>query len=427
MAVEQKMGTMRTQLSELDLRPHVRPGDTVAWGQASAQPLTLIEALVRQRQEVGPFRAFLGIGDRLEETLRPEHSDAIGFFGYCAAGSNRNLVQAGVMDILPMHYSDIACRMRDGNLRINVVFLRVPPPDDQGRFSLGMCRDYMVAALAAARTVIAEIDDQTPWTYGGPYLKEEDFDLLVQTTHRLPSPSPHVATSDEQAVARRVAGLVPDAATLQTGIGSLPDAVLSALCGHRDLGFHSGSLGRGVALLAQAGALTNACKRIDPGVSIGGLLQGEEELRRYAHRNPQVQLRPVDYTHDQAIIAQLDRFVAINSAVEVDLTGQVNSEVAAGRYVGAVGGAIDFVRAASRSVGGMPIIVLTSTIRSHSRIVARLSGPVTIPRSDACVIVTEHGVADLRGLTLKQRVKRMLEIADPQHREQLQREAAPLG
>jgi acyl-CoA hydrolase len=172
--------------------------------------------------------------------------------------------------------------------------------------------------------------------------------------------------------------------------------------------------------LMQSGVINNSRKSRDPGVSIGGVLIGSQALHQFAHRNLSIQLRSSAYTHNLQVLASQERLVAINSAVEVDLTGQVNSEVAAGSYLGAIGGSLDFIRGAHLSKGGLPIIALPSSARSKSRIVARLSGPVTIPRSDAGLIVTEFGVADLRGLTVKQRVRKMLDIAAPQHRAELE-------
>jgi acyl-CoA hydrolase len=404
-----------------DLREFIRAGDTVMWGQAHAQPLSLIEALVHQRHSIGRTRLLLGIGYGLESVLRPEHADAFDFLSYCAAGSNRGLARSGVLDLLPLHYSEMANRFRDGSIRIDVLMLQVPPPDEAGRYSLGMAREYLIPALARARTVLAEVDPAIPWTHGEPYLRESDFQLLIAARARQAPPVPLVPGPIEQAIGRHVADMVPDGATVQTGIGSLPDAVLAALKDHRNLGIHSGSLGDGVALLSQAGVITNSRKSLDPGVTVGGMLMGGERLRQHAHRNPAVELRGTEYTHDLSVLARQDRFTAINSAVEVDLTGQVNSEVAGGNYVGAVGGSLDFVRGAVRSKGGTPIIALPSMAGERSRIVSALAGPVTIPRSDACVIVTEHGVADLRGLSLSQRVARMIAIADPRHQEDLRR------
>jgi acetyl-CoA hydrolase len=190
---------------------------------------------------------------------------------------------------------------------------------------------------------------------------------------------------------------------------------------------HSGSLGAGMMTLAEAGALTNSRKGRDAGVTVGGVLMGGEALRRYAHLNPRLSLRGTEYTHDAQVLASLDRFTAINSAIEVDLTGQVNSEVAGNAYVGALGGILDFLQGAHASSNGLPIVALPSLARQRSRIVASLSGPVTVPRGCPCVIVTEHGVADLRGLTLSQRIDRMLGIAHPAHRAELERQIAGMA
>src|SRR5690606_8235527 len=206
----------------------------------------------------------------------------------------------------------------------------------------------------------------------------------------------------ETAIGRNVASVVPDGATLQTGIGSIPDAVLAALGNHRDLGLHSGSLGEGIVTLAESGALTNARKGIDAGLTVGGVLMGGPRLRRCAHRNAQLELRGTEYTHDARLLAGLNRFTAINSAIEVDLTGQNTTEWAGGGYLGATGDVNDYVRGAQASQDGTPITALPSLAREQSRIVAALTGTAAAPRSRSCVIVTAHGVADLRGLTLSQ-------------------------
>lgn len=402
----------------------IRPGDTLWWGQATAEPLTLTRALVEGRHAVargGRLAVFVGID--ASGTLAPEHADTLDFFGYAAGGAHRRLAQAGALDILPVHYSHLPGLIRCGTLAADVVLLQVSPPDAQGRHSLGQMQEYLPAALERARVVIGEVHPEVPWTHGGQTLAAADFDLLIEGEHAPPELARAAPGAVEQAVAGHVAGLIDDGATLQLGIGNLPDAVLAALHGHRDLGLHSGAVPDGVAALAEAGALTNARKRIDRGVAIGGILMGGSRLRRWAHRNPAVALRPTDYTHHPEVLAACHRLAAINSAIEVDLTGQVNAEVAGGVYVGAVGGAMDFLRAAARSHGGLPIVALPSTARGASRIVAALSGPVSTPRADAGLVVTEHGVADLRGQTLSRRVRRMIDIAAPQFRADLERQA----
>jgi acyl-CoA hydrolase len=412
-------------LEDTNLSAVLRPGDTVMWGQSHAEPLTLMRALVEERHRIGRMRLFLGIG--LSDVLAPEHADAFDFLAYCGSGSNRRLARAGVLDILPAHYSQLPRLVRSAALRVDVVMLQVSPPDASGRHSLGLAREYLVEALKHARAIIGEVHPAVPWTHGGPYLREADFDLLVQSDAALPNLPANAPASApgpvETAIGMHVASLIEDGATLQTGIGAIPDAVLAQLMDRRDLGVHTGSIGDGIATLCEAGVVTNARKTIDAGVTIGGVIIGSERVRKFAHRNVAVELRGTEYTHDAGVLGRIDRFAAINSAVEVDLTGQINAEVAAGTYVGAVGGVGDFLRAAQASHGGVPIVAMPSTAGKHSRIVARLSGPTTIARSDACVIVTEYGIADLRGLSLAQRVPRMIAIAHPAHREQLERQA----
>ena len=408
-----------------DLSAYIRPGDTVLWGQASAEPLGLTRALVAQRHRLGRPRLFLGIGQ--SGVLKPEHAEAFELLSYCGSGSNRALAAAGVLDILPVHYSQLPVLMRSGALRIDVVMLQVSPPDEQGRHSLGLANEYLLAALDSARVVLAEVNEQVPWTYGARCLRADEMHLRVSASYAPPAAAAPRIGPLEQAIARHVAEWIEDGATLQTGVGAIPEAVLTALGDRRDLGLHSGAIGDGVAALSEAGVITNALKTIDRGISIAGVLMGSARLHRLAHRNPRLQLRSTEYTHDAAVIASIDRFVAINSAIEVDLSGQVNAEVADGVYVGAVGGALDFMRGAQRSRGGLAIVALPSAAGSRSRIVATLSGPVSTPRSDAGLIVTEHGVADLRGLSLSARIDRLIAIADPQHRDALARGAAPIA
>ena len=429
----QGVSTTATDPARLDaalgdaLHELLREGDTLWWGQATAEPLTLTRVLVAQRRRLargGRLAAFVGIGN--SDTLRPEQADVIDFFGYSAGGTHRVLAEAGVLDILPSHYSQLPALIRSGALAADVVLLQVSPPDDQGRYSLGLVHEYLTAALDRARVVIAEVHPDVPWTQGSVHLRASDFSLLVEARHAI-ADAPGTAPGDvEQTIARHIAGFVGDGATLQIGVGKIPEAVLAALHDRRDLGLHTGAAGDGVAALAQAGALTHARKGRDVGVGVAGILMGGERLRHWAHRNPQLMLRGTDYTHHPEVLASLNQLVAINSAIEVDLTGQVNAELAGGVYVGAVGGAVDFLRGAARSPGGLPIVTLPATAKGVTRIVAQLSGPASTPRCDAGLIVTEHGVADLRGQTLAHRVRRMIDIAAPEHRADLDRQAHAL-
>jgi len=411
------------------LRELIRDGDTIVWGQADAQPRRLTRALTGQRHAWNRLRVFLGIGD--SDILKPDHADVFEMVAYCGTGSNRALSKAGKLDILPCHYSQYPELIRSGLLRVDVAMLRVSPPDDEGNYSLGLANDYLCAAIEAARVVIGEIDPAVPWTYGEFSLVKEDFDLLVDTDQDSGGTTessaaaiacaPHAA---EALIGANVASLVEDGATLQTGIGRLPDAILRALHGHRELGFHSGAAGDGLVDLFESGALTNARKPVDAGVSVAGMLIGSHKLYRFAHCNPGLRLRAATYTHALPVLAAMPRFTALNSAVEIDLEGRANTEVAAGHYVGAIGGATDFMRGAHASMGGLPIVAIAASVKGKSSIVHRLAGPASVSAADAGVVVTEYGIADLRGQSYAERRRRLLRIASPEFREELERESA---
>jgi acyl-CoA hydrolase len=384
----------------------------------TGEPPSLVEALVEQRALLGGVTVFLGTG--LARTLRPAHADHIAMRGLGGLGTFRALASAGVLDVLPIHGGQVHRMIAEGRIRCDVVLLLLPPADAAGTHSLGACVDYMDAAVAQARTVLAEISPHVPDTGGHPRIPATHLAGSIHTTrmpHLLPRAEPNAV---ERAIGAHIAGLIPDGATIQTGLGALPEAVLAALSSHRDLGLHSGILGDGAMALMQAGVLTNARKQLDRGVSVTTTLVGSAELHRFAHQNPAVALKRSSYTHNEVVLARMPRLFAINAAAEVDLTGQVNAERIGTNIIGGVGGQADFARAAARSAGGASIIALPAKASDgSSRIVARLSGPVTTPRADVDVIVTEHGVADLRGASERERARRILAIAAPATRESL--------
>jgi acyl-CoA hydrolase len=379
----------------VDLTSVVRPGDSIISGQACAEPQTLLEALVSQRAGLGAVGCFLG--SSYSGIVKPKHADHLKLSSYCGIGTNRTLARAGVLEILPVPYSQLGPLIRAGAIRAEVVMVQVSPPNGRGEHSLGLAADYLVPALDVCRAIVAEVNDQVPWTYTERVLTKGDFDLVVESSRPPAMPAPRPPGELELAIARNALPFVPHGAVLEFGIGLLPDAMCSALGRHEGLRVHSGSVGDGVIELAQRRVVS----RID-----GALLIGSRRLFDFARDNDRVRLRSSEYTHGASVLAKQQPFVAINSAVEVDLTGQVNGELADGSYVGAVGGALDFVRAANASPGGASIVLLPA-----GRIVERLSGPVSVPRSEAGIIVTERGAADLRGRSLKERQRLIQALA----------------
>jgi len=375
----------------IDLASAVRPGDGIVIGQACAEPQTLVEALLAQRERFSGCRVFLGVG--YSGLVKPAHADHLRLSSYGGIGHNRALADAGKLELLKVPYSRLAPMMRGGEIPCDVVFVQVSPPNARGEYSLGLAADYLVPALETCRAIVGEVNTQVPWTRTDRLLRREDFALLVESSRAPATPKARPAADLENAIARHAAGFISDGATLEFGVGALPDAVCSALSSRRDLRIHSGTIGDGaIALLESQIAITAEC----------AMLIGSPRLFEFARDNPRVRLRSSEYTHGAAVLGRIEKFVAINSAVEVDLAGQVNSELANGSYVGAIGGAPDFVAAANRSPGGASLILLPS-----SRIVERLSGPVSARADTAGVIVTERGAADLRGCNAAERERRL--------------------
>jgi acyl-CoA hydrolase len=407
----------------IDLTPHIRPGDTVLVGQGSGEPRALVEALIDQRHGLGPLTVFVGgTGSGL---WQPEHADVLRFVGYGAIGRTAVLSRAGVLDVVPAHLGSLPYLFTSRVIPIDVVLCQVSPADSDGRHSLGLVADYLPAAIAVARTTIAEVNPHVPYTFGETIPSSDERLVTLADDRALPSVRRRDPSEEDRAIAALVATVVPDGATMQFGVGGTPDAVLAALTAKRDLGIHSGLIGDAVVDLVEAGVVTNARKPVDTGLTVTGAIVGTERLYRWAHRNPALLMRPVSYTHDPQVLSSFDSFFAINAALEVDLGGQINAETVNGNYIGAVGGQGAFARAGAAAPHGRSIIALASTAAGGaiSRIVARLGdGVTTTPRADADLVVTEHGVADLRGATLRQRAERLIAIAAPAHRDALRRD-----
>lgn len=416
--------------AELDLTAYVRPGDRLVWGQGPAEPHSLTSALVEQRA------AIVGDGERLDiflavtlgDSMRAEYAEQFRYFGLGGLGQTSRLTKAGAVEVMPTRLGAVTRLIRSGRLRFDVVFVQLSEPRD-GVCSTGLVGDMLQDAIRTARVVIGEINPNVPFSRGDTQVPMSDLDVVVRSDAPLPQWPAARVSEDAQRIAEQIAELVPDGATLQMGIGAIPEAFAAAMTGKRDLGLHSGMVGDAVIDLVESGAVTNARKSIDTGVSVTGLAFGTERLVRWIDDNPEVELRSIDHTHGVRPLSALPDLWAINSAIEIDLTGQVNAETMGGVYAGGIGGQLDFVDAAIGSESGRSVIALPSTAArgSVSRIVPRLAdGVVTTPRGSADLFVTEYGVADLRGATIAQRAKAMIAIAHPDHRDDLERAARTL-
>lgn len=410
----------KVPLSQLRLADYLRPGDVIGWPQGPGEPLALTELAVAQRRTLEDCALLFGLTQ--SGTLRPELADDFRLHALNGAGTSRRVT--AVANIFPCHVSSIPSLFRSNCLRIDAALIQVRPMTDS-MFSLGVIADFTRAMIERARVVIALLNPALPATDGDALVSAADIDVLVESDERIidmPDPEPSAV---ERKVASQVSALIPDKATVQLGVGTLPTAVAQALYSHKELGVHSGVVSDVLVDLVEKGVVTNAHKGRDEGKTVTGGLFGTKRLRRFAHDSGLVSLRSVDYTHNLSTTSSISRFHTINSAIEVDLTGQVNAEVAAGRYLGAMGGHADFVRAGTMSPGGCSIIAMPSATPDgkHSRLVASLGmRPVTTARSDVDVVVTEYGVAQLRGCSLQERVRRLIAIAHPDHRDALTRD-----
>jgi 4-hydroxybutyrate CoA-transferase len=338
----------------------------------------------------------------------------------------RSAVQEGRADYLPVFLSEVPKLFRSGILPLDVALVQVSPPDRHGFCSLGVSVDASRAAVQTAKTVIAQVNRRMPRTHGDGLIHVDDIDFAVEADDEIPEVHAPPLGDVDRAVGHHCAELVEDGATLQIGIGTIPDATLAALAGHYRLGIHTEMLSEGVVDLVEKGVVTGEMKRVHPGKIVAGFALGTRRLYDFMDDNPLVQMLDIGYVNDPEVIRRNPRVTAINSALEVDITGQVCADSIGERLYSGVGGQMDFIRAAALSDGGKPIIALPSmTSSGRSRIVSQLqpgAGVVTT-RAHVHFVVTEHGIADLFGKNLRQRAEALIAVADPSHRDALSAEA----
>ena len=392
----------------------------------AATPLVLLEALVRRADELeGVETVHLHLEGGAPHAKR-EFARAFRPNAFFCGANLREAVAEGRADYLPVFLSEIPLLFRNGVLPLDAALLHVSPPDAHGYVSLGTSVDTALAAAETAKLLIAQVNPRMPRSLGDGSLHVNQFAALVPVDVPLPEHAPATPGPVERAIGESIAGLVTNGATLQMGIGAIPDAVLLSLTGHRGLGVHTEMFSDGLLPLIEAGVVTNEHKRRQRGKTVASFVIGTRRVFDFIHDNQAVEMRDCSYVNDTSIIRQQPKMTAINSAIEVDLTGQVVADSIGERIYSGVGGQMDFIRGATLSAGGKTIIALPSmTSRGESRIVAQIrpgAGVVTT-RAHVHYVVTEHGVAELYGKNLRQRAKALIAIASPAVRESLEREA----
>jgi 4-hydroxybutyrate CoA-transferase len=397
------------------MRVYIQPG--------CAEPETLVEALIRR----APFVQDVEIVHMMTLGAAPYVApDMAGHFRHNAmfiGGNVREAINEGRADYTPIYLSEIEQLFESGAMPIDVALIEVSPPDSHGFCSFGVGVDTTLTAAKCAKRVVAQVNAQMPRTYGDSFIQVNDIDVVVESTRPLCALEKTEPTELQVAIARNVASLIEDGAVLQTGIGGIPDAVLPLLMDRKDLGVHSELVSDGVIPLIEAGVINGARKNFKPRKVILGFALGSKDLFDFVDNNPVFEFHPTAYTNDPLSIARNDNMVAINSALQVDMTGQVCSDSIGTYFYSGIGGQVDFLRGASRAKGGKAIIALPSTAKNGtvSRISPMLSPGAGVVTSRGLIryVVTEYGVAFLHGKSIRERAKALIEIAHPKFREEL--------
>ena len=423
----------RSKVTDLDAAlSYIKSGSRVYLGGGAGVPIELMRGMTARADSLRDVEVvhILTFADApyVAPSLQASFRHNALFIGH----SVRKAVNEGRADFTPVFLSEIPSLFREGGtLPIDVALVSLSPPDEHGFCSFGVEVGTTKPAAEAARYIVAEINKQMPRTLGDSFIHLSRLTAVIETDYPLPE-APQGGSSDlHMQVGQNIAEMIPNGATLQMGIGSIPDAVLQNLTNHKDLGIHSELFSDGVVEMVEQGVITCARKTFHPGKIVAGFLFGSERLYEFVDNNPIIELHPTDYVNDPFNVAQNNQMVSINSALAVDLTGQICADSIGPRLYSGVGGQLDFTRGAARSRGGMPIIAFLSTAKDGalSRITPMLqegSGVVTT-RNDVHYVATEYGVAALHGKTIRQRAQALIGISHPQFRDELTHAAKKLG
>jgi acyl-CoA hydrolase len=417
----------RKRMSAADAVRQVRNGDCIIVPTAVGEPPTLLTALSEQRRDFRDVKVAQILAVRKYDYIDPATVDHVRHVAFFFSGVTREGHQEGWIDFIPNHFSEIPSMIRRGQIPADVVFAMASAMDEHGYFALGLGADYTLAAIAKARAVVLEVNPNVPFTFGNCHVHVSQVAALVESSEPIMEVGLPTIGLIQEAIGRYVADLIDDGSTLQIGFGGIPDAVVMQLKEKHDLGVHSEMIGDGILSLVECGAITNRRKSHMPGKMIATFALGSRKLYRFMDRNPALEMHPVEFTNDPALAGLNDNLVAIEASLQIDLLGQCGSESLGPFPYSGTGGQSDFVRAANRSNGGKAFIVLPSTagLEHISRIVATLAPGthVSTSKNDINYVVTEYGVAQLRGKSARHRALELIAIAHPDFRGELTEQA----
>ena len=413
----------------------IKSGDRVFLTGNVSVPHTLLPALVEFAPHLSDVEICQALSVGPADYVQPEMDGHLRVNSMFISENIRKAVHEARADFTPILLSEFPLLFKRGILPLDVALVHVSPPDEHGFCSFGVEVGLTKTAAESAKVIVAEVNQQMPRTLGDSFIHVSRLDKIVPVDYPIREWSLREGSSNAviEKIASFIADLIPDHATMQMGIGAIPDAVLKFLYDKKDLGVHSEMISDGVIRLVEAGVLTNARKTIHAGKIVAGFMMGSHDLYSWANNNPMLEMRPIEYVNDPFVIAQNERMVAINSAVEVDLTGQVCADSIGPKLYSGAGGQLDFIYGASRSKDGVPIIALpsTTTLKDGSRVTRIVSmlkqgAGVVTSRNHVRFVVTEYGVADLYGKSIRQRAKQLIGIAHPDFRADLERQAREL-
>jgi acetyl-CoA hydrolase len=408
----------------------IKSGRRVYIGGGAGVPQTLITALMDRADDLRDVDLVHVLHFGEAPYADPKYKKSFRHNALFIGHNLREAVQEGRADFTPIMLSEIPKLFKEDIIHLDYALVQLSPPDEHGFCSFGVEVGSTKPAAETADIVIAEINPQMPRVLGDSFIHIRDLDYIVEADYPLPEAPQGGSSPAHKKIGKIISEVIPDGSTLQMGIGSIPDAVLNNLHDHKDLGIHTELFSDGVVDLVEEGVVTGARKTLHPGKIVAGFLFGSQKLYKFLHDNPIIELHPTDYVNDPFIIAQNNNMISINSAISIDLTGQVNACSIGTRFFSGVGGQLDFIRGSRRSKGGKPIIALPATAKGGeiSRIVPSLTvgAGVTTTRYDVYYVITEYGIAELYGKTIRQRVQALISVADPKFRDELTEKAHEL-